>query len=59
MSTASLLDFCNKLDSTLRSPKGSQIYRDLVANKRVHVFKFSSKIDVRSPSKGVTDSCTF
>lgn len=44
MSTASLLDFCNKLDATLKSPKGSQIYRDLVANKRVHVFKFSSKV---------------
>jgi hypothetical protein len=43
VSTSSLLAFCNKLDATLKSPKGSQIYRDLVANKRVHVFKFSSK----------------
>ena len=43
MSRKSLLVFCEKLHQTLSAKGGTQIYRDLVANKRVHIFKFSSK----------------
>ena len=43
MSRESLLVFCEKLHQTLSAKGGTQIYRDLVANKRVHIFKFSSK----------------
>jgi len=42
MSKQSVLAFCNKLNSTLQSQGGTNLYRDLVGNKRVHVFKFSS-----------------
>ena len=42
MSTGSLLDFCNKLHDTMNSKKGSQLYRNLVANKRTHVFRFNA-----------------
>jgi type IV secretory pathway VirJ component len=41
MSRASLLEFCNKLHKSLSTKGGTQIYRDLVANKRVHIFKFN------------------
>lgn len=42
MSKQSILAFCKKLDSTLQSEGGTTLYRDLVGDKRVHVFKFSS-----------------
>ena len=41
MSEKSLLAFCEKLNSSLLAQGGTNFYRDLVANKRVHVFKFS------------------
>ena len=42
MSKESVLAFCNKLNSTLESQGGTNLYRDLIGDKRVHVFKFSS-----------------
>ena len=42
MSKQSVLAFCNKLNSTLQSQGGTNLYRDLVGDKRVHIFKFSS-----------------
>ena len=43
MSKESVLAFCNKLDKTLSEQGGTNLYRELTADKRVHVFKFSSK----------------
>ena len=42
MSKQSVLAFCNKLNSTLQSQGGTNLYRDLVGDKRVHIFKFSA-----------------
>ena len=42
MSTQSVLNFCNKLHDSLNARGGSRLYRDLVSDKRVHIFKFSS-----------------
>ena len=42
MSTKNTLDFLNHLHDSLSSKGSSQLYRDLVANKRVHIFKFNS-----------------
>ncbi len=50
MSRSSVLDFCKKLDDTLASKGSTQLYRELVADKRVHVFKFNAK-DMASQTK--------
>lgn len=42
MSTKNTLDFLNHLHDSLSSRGSTQLYRDLVANKRVHIFKFNS-----------------
>ena len=59
MSTGSLLDFCNKLHDTMNSKRGSQLYRNLVANKRTHVFRFNALDMADQMKKALENDASF